>query len=139
MGIVSMQELTSEDFHQTVEAEPAVAVVFLNGAPTSEPVAPEVIGSADQLRWFRVNATEAPQLASMFGLADKLPALLLMREQVVLFAGNLARLSDGRLQALLADAGRLAMSDVHAQLAQQREGAAVIAARRICPTALRTR
>lgn len=137
-----MQELKSDDFHQTVEAEPAIAVVFLDGAPSKdagEPVGSEVIGSSDQWRWFFVNAVEAPQLASMFGLADKLPALLLMREQVVLFAGNLAKLSDGRLQDLLAGAGRLAMSDVHAQLAQQREGAAVIAARRICPTALRTR
>lgn len=137
-----MQELTSSDFHQTVEAEPAIAVVFLDGAPAgdaSAPLAPEVIGSAGQWRWCWVNAAEAPELATMFGLAEKLPALLLMREQVVLFAGALAKLSDGRLQALLADAGRLAMSEVHAQLAQQREGAAVIAARRICPTALRTR
>lgn len=137
-----MQELTSRDFHHAVETGPAVAVVFLNGAPgrnASEPLSPEVIGSADQWRWFWVNAVEAPELASMFGLADKLPALLLMREQVVLFAGHVAKLSDGRLQALLADAGRLAMSDVHAILAQQREGAAAIAARRICPTALRSR
>lgn len=137
-----MQELTPGDFHQTVEAEPAVAVVFLNGAHAgdgSEPLASEAIGSEGQWRWFFVNAAEAPQLASMFGLADKLPSLLLMREQVVLFAGPLAKLSDGRLQALLADAGRLAMSDVHAQIAQQREGELVIAARRICPTALRTR
>jgi hypothetical protein len=136
-----MQDLMSKDFHRTVEATPAIAVVFTNDpeAEADQLLDPTVVASADDWRWFRVDTAEAPDLASMFGLGADLPALLLMRERVVLFAGGLAGLPAERLQALLSGAGRLDMGLVHAQIARQREGEAVIAARRVCPTAFRAR
>lgn len=75
----------------------------------------------------------------MFGLKSEFPALLLMRDEVVLYCSPIGEMSDEGLGALPAQAARLDMHRVREELEEERRNRVAIFERRVCSTARRLR
>ncbi len=134
-----MIELNAGTFHDAMATWASVACVLHCGA--FAPCAPAVQalrGAEDGLwTWARIDLAEAPGVADVFAIAGGEPHLLLMREAVVLYCAPVPAAEAGR--RILERAGALDMTAVMAEIAQERAGRASLFARRVCPTAWRTR
>jgi hypothetical protein len=76
------------------------------------------------------------ELAASFGIGES-PVLMIMREQVILYLEP-ALPEPEIFEGLLRRAGSLDMAIVHADIQQQKEVAAALFSRRVCPTAKRS-
>ncbi len=134
-------DLSSETFQPAMADNPFVACILRRGPfAACAPDALAVIGESDgPWIWATIDLTEATDVAAMFGLDANEPHLLLMREQVVLYCEPLAAASPEATRAYLKRAAQLDMVQVRAALEAERAGRQSLLARRVCPTALRSR
>ena len=136
-----MTALTINEFRQTMADHATAVVVFSAGATEDGETAMMALrGPADPAGpwfWTRVDVAASPEIAGMFGIADDLPAVLVMREKVVLYCAPFDPANAGPTRAIIDRAAMLDMAQVHRDIAQERESMASLFARRVCPTAWR--
>jgi hypothetical protein len=136
-----MTALTTNAFRQTMADHAAAVVVFSAGAAVDGETAVTALrGLADPSGpwfWTRVDVAASPEIAGMFGIADDLPAVLVMREEVVLYCAPFDPANAGPTRTIIDRAAMLDMAQVHRDIAQERESMASLFARRVCPTAWR--
>lgn len=120
----------------------ANALVVFHDEPTAGTAAMLAGGLAPAaVRWSLacVDVTGNPQLVQAFSLAGRLPALLIMREEVALYCERLEPDGLDAAKLLVARAALLDMRAVHEDLAETRRNQTAFHERRVCPTARRGR
>ena len=131
---MSVLQLTGDSFHRTV-SESSCLVVEFGAAPAGPGVLEELSDRHAGIVFGRVDVHAQPELAAMFGLREG-PALLIFREQVVLY------LEEGehpatRIDALVGQVLELDMSAVRAAIEEEKRAEVALRMRRVCPTARR--
>ena len=136
-----MIELTKIDFHSKVAAHPMILVFFYDSSSEENLSATsarrELESESTPWVWAALDVETAPEIAEMFGATTNLPALLIMREQIVLYCEALTPEPLDRTRRIIDAAARLDMSRVRQDIEQEKAGRAALFARRVCPTALR--
>ncbi len=129
--------LSSETFHKAMAENALVACVLHRGpfADCAAEVSALSVEGESPWTWAAIDLSAAPDIARMFGLTSTEPHLLLMREQVVLYCEALSEATPD----YLARAARLDMPQIRAALEAERTSQQSLFARRVCPTALRSR
>jgi len=123
---VATIELTKDNFEKTVNENPMVIVDFWapwcgpckGFAPVYEKAAeghPDVV-------FAKVNTDEQQELAGSFGIRS-IPTLMVFRDKVILFQ-QAGALPGNALEQVITQAKALDMAKVHAEIAQQQQGAA---------------
>ena len=130
---MSILQLTSANFHQTV-AEASQLVVEFGPGPLPSATLQACSGPADY-RYGHVDTTAQPELVALFGLPED-RAFLIFREQVVLYLGS-GEHSAPRIGELMQQVRELDMTLVRADLAEANRAEVAVGMRRICPTARR--
>ncbi len=133
-----MTALTTSEFRQAMVDHAAAVVVFSGGAAVDGETAltalrGPAIGSGPWF-WTWVDVEASPEIAGMFDIADDLPAVLVMREEVVLYCAPFEPDDAGPTRAIIDRAAILEMVQVHRDIAQERESLASLFARQVCPT-----
>jgi len=134
-----MNELTTDNFHRLMADNPMVLVVFTGDPHADGEAAVTALRESvtDPARWYwgRVNVRSSPEIAAMCGVADRLPALLIMRERVGLYCGPI----DDRIGTIIDRAAALDMAAVRRDIGQEQSSQAWLFERRVCPAARRLR
>ncbi len=132
---------TTHEFRQTMADHAAAVAVFSDGAAVDSQAAVTALrGPAIESEpwfWTRVDVAASPEIAGMFGIDGDLPAVLVMREEVVLYCAPFDPANAGPTRAIIDRAAMLDMAQVHRDIAQERESMASLFAHRVCPTAWR--
>ncbi len=81
----------------------------------------------------------APEVAASFGIADPAPRLLVMKERVVLHLAPLDQQDAAETAALITKAMTVDMEAARRTIAEARGAQSHLFARRVCPTAHRTK
>jgi len=133
---MSVLQLTDESFHDSVAQSEVLVVEF---APAVRPsgVLEELSQHLSTVVFARLDPHSQSNAAAMFGLGDE-PALLIFREQVVLYleAGEHTR---DRIEGLLTQILALDMHAVREDIEEQKRAEIALRMRRVCPTARRQR
>jgi thioredoxin 1 len=127
-------DLADDTFRRTVESTSILVVevaVGEGGAGARHSLADRF----PAVTFARVDAVRAPAVAAMFGLNAE-PALLLFREQIVLYFER-GEHSAERLAGLLTQVCALDMAQVRAALEEEKRAEVALRMRRVCPTARR--
>ena len=129
---------TPAEFRQMMTDHAAAVVVFSGGAAVEGEAAlttlrGQVIGSGPWY-WTWVDVVASSEIAAMFGIVGDLPAVLVMRETVVLYCAPFDPADAGPTRAIIDRAAMLDMAQVHRDITQERENLATLFARRVCPT-----
>ncbi|MEO1191538.1 MAG: hypothetical protein AAFY02_07265 [Pseudomonadota bacterium] len=140
-GTQDVIALSAETFHETMATTEFVACILHQGpfAACADDVLAVMDGSDGHWTWTRLDLRDAAEIGAMFGLADGKTSLLLMRDAVVVYCDGLTAVSPATTQTYLRRAATLDMSRVRAELETKRQSRQSLFARRVCPTALRTR
>ncbi len=138
-----MVDLTTDNFHRVMADNPMVAVVF-TGDPKADDDAAftalrDSVADSALWHWGRVNATSSPDLAAMFGVSDRLPALMIMRDQVVLYCEPIDATPRDEIRNIIDRAAALDMDAVRRNISDMQNNQAWLFERRVCPTARRRR
>jgi hypothetical protein len=138
-----MIELTNDNFHQVVANEPRVLVLFTGDPKEGDQTAFTALcdSISNPAPWHRgvVNALSSPDIAAMFGISNRLPALLIMRDQVVLYCDPIDMTSGGEIRTIINRAAALNMETVHRNIRELRNNQAWLFERRVCPASRRRR
>ena len=131
---MSVLQLTQERFHRTVSESACLAVEF---APTAAGASMLEVSSQRHpgIAFGRVDIQAQPELAAMFGLSQG-PALLIFREQVVLYLEQ-GEHSAARVDELLKQILALDMNAVRAEIEEQKRAETALRMRRVCPATRR--
>jgi hypothetical protein len=133
---MAMETLCEQDFHQAA-ASTGMLVVALASDIAFASLLDKVRERHRDARFGGLSGEDAATLAEMFGLGA-LPALLIMRDQVVLYCEPGA-VSEEVLETLLARVGALDMGVVRGEIEAAKAAEISLGMRRVCPTARRTR
>ncbi|MEQ8346335.1 MAG: hypothetical protein RIB84_10600 [Sneathiellaceae bacterium] len=132
--------LSAGDFQDSAKAHPQFACVMHQGPYAACAAQVEALRDGDDgpWHWASIDLGEAPDVATMFGIAGEEPWLLVMREEVVLYREPLSARPVAETRRLLARAAALDMQAVHQDVAQQRMARDSLHSRRVCPTVMRS-
>ena len=131
---MSVLQLTEESFHRTV-SESACLVVEFGAASTGAGMLEESSQRHAGIVFGRVDVEAQPELAALFGLREG-PALLIFREQVVLYLEG-GEHSATRVDELLRQILALDMNAVRAEIEEQKRAEIALRMRRVCPATRR--
>ena len=131
---MSVLQLSDKSFHATVTASECLVVEFALTKPAVSALE-QMSQRHPAVVFAHVDPNAQPRAAAMFGLGAE-PALLIFREQVVLYleAGEHAI---ERIEGLLAQILALDMRAVRAEIEEQKRAEVALRMRRVCPTARR--
>tara|TARA_R110002049_G_scaffold73310_1_gene189562 strand:- start:15249 stop:15668 length:420 start_codon:yes stop_codon:yes gene_type:complete len=139
-----MLELNSETFHKEANREGIFICIFYNKSKDNiQAIAPQVLvnnpqticGSAGFL-----DVGNHPDIAQMFGINKEAPTILIMRNQIVLFCEPVSSFMDKYdITTTVEQVKKLDMKKIKSEIKTERESAAHIFGRRVCPTAKRSR
>ncbi len=132
--------LTPASFHALVADQARVACILHHGPFVAfEGAVQFVRGASDESwTWARIDLSEAPEIARMFGVSDNEPHLLLMRERIVLYCAPLSAATPEATHGFIEGAAQLDMEQVRTEVEKERAGRESLMARRVCPTVWRT-
>jgi len=138
-----MLELTSETFHSEAKQSNFFLCVFYRKSvdnPTE--ILSSILGSEKNT----MSATTAcmdiekfPEIAQMFGATPEEPAILIMREQIVLYCEPLSSMDKNASHSILRQVSALNMDDIREEIEISKQSHAHLFGRNVCPTAKRTR
>jgi hypothetical protein len=133
--------LNANTFHEVMAAQVMAACILHRGpfAACAQAVQALTGATGGSWAWARIDLDQAPAIAEMFGIGGSEPHLLIMRDAVVLYCAPLTATGMGTPRTVLDRAAALDMLKIRAEIEQERAGRASLFARRVCPTALRTR
>ena len=138
-----MIELTKDNFHREMADNPMALVVFTDDPHENDEAAftalCESVANPAPWRRGRVNVISSPDIASMFGISDWLPALMIMRDQVVLYCAPMDAASPDQTRNIIDRAAALDMESVRRDIGEEKNNQAWLFERRVCPTARRLR
>lgn len=153
-----MIALDDHSFTDTIDANPMVLVLFHPGDADGAARLAERLRDPDRSDgrtdersdgpsdgaaaagpwlWAHVDTTRAGETARMFGIDPDSPTLLIMREKIVLYLGQLDQNVVADIRVLIDRAARLDMARVRADIAEQHRQRMALEARRACPTTWR--
>ena len=137
-----MVVLSEDAFFGFVDAQPWFACICHHGPAVKCArafVAVQDVGAnQDSWAWATIDLAQAPKIATMFGLSGTEPHLLIMRDRIVLFCALLPATLEAT-RAAVDGAAQLDMQQVRSEIAQEQASRKWLFARRVCPTAWRTR
>jgi thioredoxin 1 len=132
---MSVLQLTDESFHSGVAQREVLVVEF--AVSTSAPSVLEELSQRHPAVVFaKIDPQVQPKAAAMFGLGAE-PALLIFREQVVLYLEAGEHAID-RIEGLLTQIRALDMHAVRDEIEEQKRAEVALRMRRVCPTARRS-
>lgn len=131
---MSTLQLAQEIFHRAV-SESACLVVEFAQAPAASGALEKSSRRHAGIVFGRVDVQAQPELAAMFGLSQG-PALLIFREQVVLYLEQ-GEHSAARVDELLKQILALDMNTVRAEIEEQKRAEIALRMRRVCPATRR--
>ena len=131
---MSVLQLTDESFHSSVAQTEVLVVEFASATPPSG-VLEELSQRHPSVRFARLDLQSHPNTPAMFGLGAE-PALLIFREQVVLYLEAGEHTSE-RIEGLLTQILALDMHAVREDIEEQKRAEIALRMRRVCPTARR--
>jgi len=122
---VATTELTLDNFGSMVKDNDIVFVDFwASWCPPCRAFAPVYEGASEEhtdIVFGSVNTEEQQQLAGQFGISS-IPTLMIFRENVLLFQ-QAGALREQDLEQLIGKVRELDMTEVHAEVAKQKEAA----------------
>jgi len=133
---MSVLQLTDESFHDSVAQSAALVVEFAAAMPPSGALE-ELSRRHSSVVFARIDPQSCPKVAAMFGLGAE-PALLILREQVVLYL-EVGEHTRERIEGLLTQILALDMHAVREDIEEQKRAEIALRMRRVCPTARRQR
>jgi thioredoxin 1 len=131
---MSVLQLTDESFHGSVAQSAVLVVEFAAAMPPSRALE-ELSERHPSVVFARIDPQSHPNAAAMFGLGTE-PALLIFREQVVLYMEAGEHTSE-RIEGLLTQILALDMHAVREDIEEQKRAEIALRMRRVCPTARR--
>ena len=131
---MSLMQLTDESFHESVARIEVLVVEFASATPPSG-VLEELSQRHPSVVFARIDPQSHPNAPAMFGLGVE-PALLIFREQVVLYLEAGEHKSE-RIEGLLTQILALDMHAVREDIEEQKRAEVALRMRRVCPTARR--
>ena len=131
---MSVLQLSDESFHATVTASECLVVEFALSKPAVSALE-QMSQRHPAVVFAHVDPQAQPKAAAMFGLGAE-PALLIFREQVVLYLEPGEHAIE-RIEGLLAQILALDMRAVRAEIEEQKRAEVALRMRRVCPTARR--
>lgn len=138
-----MIDLTAEAFHPVAQKVQHLAcVLYREPWGTAEDAVAALDGQLGEPApvWTRLDLEAAPEVARSFGLGeDSGSNLLLMKERVVLYLEPLDKHPPAETAELLRRALAVDMAAVRRTLADARSAQSHLFARRVCPTAHRSK
>ncbi len=127
-------ELTQDNFHLTVSHNACLVIEF-DTPRIAEDVLEQAKARHAGVVFAHVDSSAQPELAALFGLNGG-PALLIFREQVVLYLKE-GEHSAARIDELLRQLMALDMDAVRAHIEEQHRAELAVRMRRVCPTSRR--
>jgi len=131
---MSVLQLTDESFHSSVAQTEVLVVEFASATPPSG-VLEELSQRHPSVVFARIDPQSHPNAPAMFGFGVE-PALLIFREQVVLYLEAGEHTSE-RIEGLLTQILALDMHAVREDIEEQKRAEVALRMRRVCPTARR--
>jgi thioredoxin 1 len=133
---MSVLQLTDESLHDSIAQSAALVVEFAAATPHSGALG-ELSQRHPSVAFARIDPQSYPKVAAMFGLGAE-PALLIFREQVVLYL-EVGEHTRERIEGLLTQILALDMHAVREDIEEQKRAEIALRMRRVCPTARRQR
>ena len=138
-----MLELNSETFHQQAKQSSFFVCVFHRKSvdkPTE--ILSSILGSEKNTMSATttcVDTEKFPEIAQLFGATADEPAILIMREQIVLYCEPLSSIDKNAAHSIFRQVSALNMDDIREEIEISKQSHAHLFGRNVCPTAKRTR
>ena len=138
-----MLELTSETFHlETEKSNFLLCIFYQKSTNTAEEVLCRILDNDQNIMSATVaciDTDKCSDVAHMFGIDTKEPAILMMREQIVLYCETLSSLDKHSAFSMIKQISSLDMNKIKNDMELERQSHAHLFGRSVCPTAKRTR
>ena len=131
---MSVLQLTDESLQATVADSECLVIEFASSTPAPNALE-ELSRRHPAVVFARIDPQTHSKAAAMFGLGGE-PALLIFREQVVLYLERGEHPME-RIEGLLGQILALDMRAVRAEIEEQKRAEVALRMRRVCPTARR--
>ena len=138
-----MLELSSENFHSEAKSYSFLLCVFYQKSiNNADDILASILGSVKNTLAATITCVDtekSPDIAQIFGLNFKEPAILMMREQIVLYCESLSSIDKNVANSILQQVSKLDMDKIREEMAIEKQSRAHLFGRNVCPTAKRTR
>lgn len=138
-----MLALSSTTFLAEANKKDVFVCIFYNESVDSiQEIVLRVFRNNHQTVWATIgylDVKKSPDIPQMFGISEEEPAVLIMRNQVVLFSQSLSSLDKYDIPSLMDQAKKLDMKEIKNEIQTEKESTAHLFGRRVCPTVRRTR
>ena len=128
---MSVITLTRENFDHVVASHDLLVIEF----DASGSVLDRLAEHSSAATFAQIDPVDEPAIAAMFGQSTG-PALLIFREQVVLYLES-GEHSVQRIEQLVQQVQGLDMAAIQAEIEEQKRAEVALRMRRVCPTARR--
>lgn len=138
-----MLELNSETFHtEAKNTNFFLCVFYRKSIDDSTEILSSIFGSEKNTMSATTSCLDIekyPEIAQMFGITAEEPAILIMREQIVLYCEPLSSIDKNAAHSILRQVSALNMDDIREEIEISKQSHAHLFGRNVCPTAKRTR